>query len=206
MIKQNAKEEIKKKQQEQINMMKDLSDAELTTFLSGSTTNAAILEGRDAIYSTNNSTLYDYIDHLKEAGHINDDTAMAVESLTQSILENMSTEEAWKYASDETGEGVKELTNSIADLTLKVENASGKMETLNVASILSSDDYSLKDQVKAYEVALESITKLGNEAATAAFKATYSHYEYFATLENGVLDFIDSVGITIDEMNKLYGS
>lgn len=80
------------------------------------------------------------------------------------------------------------------------------MEKLNIANVLTSDDYSLQDQVNAYKQGLGAINQLGDKAAIAAYEATYNQYEYFATLNSGTLEFIDNVGLSIDEINQLYGA
>ena len=56
--------------------------------------NAKFLETQDTIYSINNSSLYEYMDELKESGSITDEVAASVEKFTQNILDNISAAEA----------------------------------------------------------------------------------------------------------------
>jgi hypothetical protein len=75
-----------------------------------------------------------------------------------------------------------------------------------VAEVLTSDDYSLKEQVAAYSETLKALEQLGDDAALNAFKESFAQYDYFADLDSNILDFIDNVGLSIDELNELHGA
>jgi hypothetical protein len=60
--------------------------------------------------------------------------------------------------------------------------------------------------VSAYKATLQSLEQLGDDAATNAFKDTFAQYDYFADLDSNILDFIDHVGLSIDELNNLHGA
>lgn len=71
-------------------------------------------------------------------------------------------------------------------------------------SVLNSSDYSLKEQVEAYEAIQDSLK--GDTEALNAFNETYSQYETFQKMGDDVLDFIDKVDLTIDEINELWSA
>ena len=208
MIESNNRKLANEARTKQINKLKNLSGKELARFLDDKTTNAEILQAQDAIYALNNNELYEYIDLQKESGKLTEEQATAVESLTQSILEGMSAEEAWTYAKDDDGKKVQALTRSLQELTMVVKDVNGKMVTLNVGSILNSDDYSLKDQVEAFEKTRDALLKEYGSASEEfkAFSETFSQYEFFTKLEGDALDFVDSIGMSINELNDLYGA
>lgn len=182
-----------------------MSDADKAEVLS-STDNAQYLKTQDAIFAINNNNLYAYIDELKEAGNINKETASYVEKFTQNILDNISATDAWAYASDTTASSVKGMVEGLKDITLWAENAQGEMEEVNITKILTTDDYGLVDQVKAYKEAQNAISALGDEAAIAAFETNFIQYERFTEYSEHTLSFIDSVGLSIDKLNTLYSS
>lgn len=193
---------------EQINKIKSLPPEELARFLDDKTTDAEIAQAQDSIYAYNNNKLYEYIDSQKESKQLTQEQATAVESLTQSILEGMSVEEAWGYVQEDGGKKVAALARSLQGLTMVVKDVNGKMVTLNVGSILNSDDYSLKDQVEAFEKTRDALlTEYGSASEEfKAFSETFSQYEFFTQLEEDALDFVDSVGMSINELNDLYGA
>lgn len=207
-IESNNRKLANEKRTEQINKIKGLSGKELARFLDDEATDAEILQAQDAIYALNNNELYEYIDLQKESGKLTEEQATAVESLTQSILEGMSAEEAWAYAKDDDGKKVQALARSLQELTMVVKDVNGKMVTLNVGSILNSDDYSLKDQIEAFEKTRDALLKEYGSASEEfkAFSETFSQYEFFIQLEEDALDFVDSVGMSINELNDLYGA
>lgn len=182
-----------------------MSDADKAEVLS-STDNAQYLKTQDAIFAINNNNLYTYIDELKEAGNINKEAASYVEKFTQNILDNISTTDAWAYASDATASSIKEMVEGLKDITLWAQNAQGEMEEVNITKILTTDDYGLVDQVKAYKEAQNAISALGDEAAMAAFETNFLQYERFTEYSEHTLSFIDSIGLSIDKLNTLYSS
>ena len=120
----------------------------------------------------------------------------------------MSAEEAWAYAKDDDGKKVQALARSLKELTMVVKDVNGKMVKLNVGSILNSDDYSLKDQVEAFEKTRDALLKEYGSASEEfkAFSETFNQYEFFTKLEGDALDFVDSIGMSINELNDLYSA
>ena len=185
-----------------------MSSEELEKFLDENTTNAEIRQAQDEIYAINNNDLYEYIDAQKESKQMTDAEAAAVEALTQALLEEMSVEEAWAYAKSGNGAKVRELAKTLEKLSVVVKNLDKEDVTVNVGEVLTSDDYSLKDQVKAFIKTRDTLLREYGEFSEEfqAFNDSFSQYNYFATLGENTLDFIDSVGLTIDELNNLYGA
>ena len=208
VIEDNNRKLANEARDEAINKIKGLDDKELARFLDDETTDAEIAQAQDTIYAYNNNKLYEYIDLQKESGELTKEQATAVESLTQSILEGMSVEEAWGYVQEGGGKKVAALARSLQELTMVVKDVNGKMVTLNVGSILNSDDYSLKDQVDAFKKTRDTLlTEYGSASEEfKAFSETFSQYEFFTQLEGDALDFVDSVGMSINELNDLYGA
>ena len=205
-IKLNNEIKAEELRQAQIKNIRRMSRKQFKEFFNKTSTNTTIQQAQEAVYALNNNTMYDYVDLLKQQGDLTESAAGAVEELTQQILEQISVEEAWVYVNNASDLEIKALVNTISKLTTTVKNANGKMEKLNIANVLTSDDYSLQDQVNAYKQGLGAINQLGDKAAIAAYEATYNQYEYFATLNSGTLEFIDNVGLSIDEINQLYGA
>ena len=208
LIKNNNRNLANQKRSQQINKIKNLSGTELGRFLDDNTTDTEVLQAQDAIYALNNNELYEYIDLMKEKGELRDEEAAAVESLTQKILEGMSVEEAWAYAKEDDGKKVQKLAQSLQELKMVVKDTNGEMNELNVGRILNSDDYSLKDQVKAFETTRDSLLQKYSKTSEEfkAFQEAFNQYDYFVGLEEGTLDFIDSIGIGVDGINDLYGA
>lgn len=206
LIESKARKEANSKRTEQIQILRGLSQYELGKFLNENTTNAEILQAQDAIFALNNNELYEYIDKLKESGELTAEEASATEALTQSLLDNMSVSEAWGYAQVDNGVKVQKVVDRLKDLTIQAKNTKGELENIGVGTILTTDDYSLKEQVEAYELALQSLEELGDKAAINSFTESFIQFERFSQYEDYVLDFVDSIGLSIDELNKFYDS
>lgn len=93
-IAQQARAEADAKRAEQISLIQNMNPNERAKLLNSSSTNASVLQAQNAVYALANDKLYDYIDTTKDNNQLTEEEAAAVESLTQSILENMSAEEA----------------------------------------------------------------------------------------------------------------
>ena len=204
VIEKNIRNQIRSTRSEIINTYKESN--ELSKLLDENSTNTAILQAQDNLYAANNSELYDYIDLMKDSKELTEENASAVEALTQSILEEMNVEQVWAYAKDDDGLKVRALTDTLKKLETQAKNTQGELEKVNVGAILTSDDYSLKDKVKAYELASQAISATGDLVALTAFESAYMQYKEFTTYDDYILDFIDDVGLSIKEINKLYGS
>ena len=205
-VEREARNKANAKRTEQINKLKGLSATELANFLDENNKSAEVLQAQDKIYALNNNELYEYIDSMKESKEITDEAAAATEKLTQSILEEMSVEEAWDYAKDNDGEKVRDLVDSLKDLEIQARNTNKELVNVSISEVLTSDDYELKDKVKAYEDAQKALSALGDTAALEAFNDAFIQYDKFSDYEDYVLDFIDEVGLSIDEVSELYES
>jgi hypothetical protein len=93
-IEQNNRNKANEKRREQIEIIRELSYKERKEIFNENTTNAEYRKTQDAIYAINNNTLYERLDLLKQEGTLTQSQSSAIESLTQSILEEMSVEEA----------------------------------------------------------------------------------------------------------------
>jgi hypothetical protein len=86
---------------------------------------------------------------------------------------------------------------------MEAEDVSGEVANLSVAEILNSDDFNLQNKVAAYTQILSELQSLGDTSLIKSFKVEYSGFEVFANMSDNVLSFIDNIGLTTDEINKL---
>ena len=149
------------KRREQIEILQGLTEKQRQTILT-SKDNANYLMVQDALYAKNNNTLYEYIDTLGDVGE-------GVERLTQNILEQMDAEEAYKYATDESGSAIKRLADTINNANTIIGDSQ-----VSLAEVLDSTKYSLKDKISAYKELYESIEALGDDTLLQSFKEAYS--------------------------------
>ena len=196
--------DLDQKRQEQKNRIEGLSEFERARLLDDTSTDAKIIEAQSAIYALNNAELYKRIDLLKENGDLTESAAQATEQLTQSLLEGLNAEEAWEFT--QHPEKIIRLTNAIADLKTEATNAAGKLVELSTAEVLASDDYSLTDRVEAYKEIVEELVSLGDTSILDSFLSEYSGFEVFSHMSKKVLKFVDDVGLSTDEINKLWGA
>ena len=82
------------------------------------------------------------------------------------------------------------------------------MVELSASEVLSSDDYSLKDRVEAYQQIHDELASLGAEFSNilVGFETEYNGFEVFAKMTDNVIEFIDQVDLSVDEINELYGA
>ena len=159
-IEEKAIREANAKRREQISILKEASAAQRKEMLT-SKDNADYLMVQDAILAINNNTLYEYIDSL-------DKVADGVESFTQAILESMSAEEAYRYATDKTGTGIKKLVDIINGATTVIED-----EQVALATILDSSKYTIAEKIDAYNELSKQIAALGDPTLMKAFETAY---------------------------------
>lgn len=203
--KQEATEkELEKNREKQKDAIYRMSASERKTLFDENSTDADAIRAQSAIYALNNAELYKYIDSLKEAGKVTENAAQETETLTQSLLEGLSAEEAWEFT--KYPEKINKLTNTLANLKMEVEDVSGEVANLSVAEILNSDDFNLQNKVAAYTQILSELQSLGDTSLIKSFKVEYSGFEVFANMSDNVLSFIDNIGLTTDEINKLWSS
>ena len=160
-VEREATSEANAKRAEQRNIIRNLSAGERNRLLSSNTTNADYLEAQSAIFALNNNALYEAVDRL---GKVED----GVESFTQSILENMTAQEAWAYAQDESGSRIEQLLKTINEATTVYDN-----EQVSLASILDSDDIPLRDRIVAYNELEATISSLGDPGLLRSFRDAY---------------------------------
>ena len=200
------KNELRQKRNEQKQKIKSLSSEERSKLFNENSTDADIIAAQGAIYALNNAELYNHIDALKEDNKLNEQSAAAIESVTQAMLENMSVSDAWKLV--ENPDKIAKLTEQFAALELQVKDTTGKIKKLTAAEILDSEDYSMRERVQAYEMMRDELSSLGSEFSEVlvGFKEEYAGMEVFAQMSDDVLDFIESVGLSTEEINELYNA
>ena len=188
-VEQNAIDEANKKREEQIKILRKL-DPEQRREILNNKDNADYVQAVDAIYAINNNTLYEYIDSLSD---VND----GVEKFTQSILENISAEEAWNLASSDTSDVIAKLVDTVNGATVLVGN-----EEVTLASILDSTKYSLEEKIEAYNKLYDEIASIGDKTLIDAFRSTYGQWEELQDhMSDTAIKFMDSIGVSIDKLN-----
>ena len=138
-----------------------------------------------AVYATNNAYLYEQIDELKETSHLTDEQISATEDLGERILANLSAQEAYNWAVDDNGQKIKDLVK--------------QLEELNVAEVLTSNDYTLKEQINAYKEAYAQL----EGAAKDAFKAEFEALNTMSQWDDEMVGLVEKLGITADEVNNI---
>lgn len=188
-----SREEANTYRQEQLNKVNNLGGSERTKFLDASTTDSEILTAQAAIYAINNQRLYEHLDKLSANGTVNE----GVQKVTEALLDTLSPEEALRYANNPTL--INELADSLNNLKGQYQSLADVNHQGSVTEVLTSDDYSIVDKVKAYNEALNALTGDMKEN----FKEAYSDLAMFATFSDEVLNFIDNSGITVEGINNI---
>lgn len=185
-IQSKAEQDANKKRQEQLNKINKLSPTQRANFLDPNSTDSDVLTAQSAIYAINNAKLYDFVDGLEDAQE-------GVEKLAQSLLSQLSPAEALAFAN--TPDKIKDLVKTLNNAEVQLSNGNNA----GVASVLTSDDYSVVDKVKAYREALDSL----DDSMKETFKTVYSDIEAFSNFSSSVLEFIDNSGVSIDNLNAI---
>lgn len=185
-IQSKAEQDANKKRQEQLNKINNLNPTQRANFLDPNSTDSDILTAQSAIYAINNAKLYDFVDGLENAQE-------GVEKLAQSLLSQLSPAEALAFAN--TPDKINDLVKTLNNANIQLSNG----ENVGVASVLTSDDYSVVDKVKAYKETLDSL----DDSMKETFKTVYSDIEAFSNFSSSVLEFIDSSGVSIDNLNAI---
>lgn len=168
-----------------------------TAWLTGTNIEDATM--REAVRKANNAFMYETIDALKQEGEVSEEAAQAIETMTQSLLENMDIQEAFGMSADGNGDKIAEFTRKIAEANVQIGNA-----TLNIAEVLGNQDYSLREQVEAFKAAKDYLGEYSLEYKSLV--ATYHEFAYFSEVNADILDFLESVGMTTAELNDFYDS
>ena len=185
-IQSKAEQDANKKRQEQLNKINKLSPNQRANFLDPNSTDSDILTAQSAIYAINNAKLYDFVDGLEDAQE-------GVEKLAQSLLSQLSPAEALAFAN--TPDKINDLVKTLNNANIQLSNGNN----VGVASVLTSDDYSVIDKVKAYKETLDSL----DDSMKETFKTVYSDIEAFSNFSSLVLEFIDNSGVSIDNINAI---
>ena len=185
-IQSKAEQDANKKRQEQLNKINKLNPTQRANFLDPNSTDSDVLTAQSAIYAINNAKLYDFVDGLEDAQE-------GVEKLAQSLLSQLSPAEALAFAN--TPDKIKDLVKTLNNAEVQLSNGNNA----GVASVLTSDDYSVVDKVKAYREALDSL----DDSMKETFKTVYSDIKAFSNFSSSVLEFIDNSGVSIDNLNAI---
>ena len=185
-IQSNAEQDANKKRQKQLNKINKLSPNQRADFLDPNSTDSDILTAQSAIYAINNAKLYDFVDGLENAQE-------GVEKLAQSLLSQLSPAEALAFAN--TPDKINDLVKTLNNANIQLSNG----DNAGVATVLTSDDYSVVDKVKAYREALDSL----DDSMKETFKTVYSDIEAFSNFSSSVLEFINNSGVSIDNINAI---
>lgn len=189
-IKAQSQEEANNLRQKQIKIFKNASSGTKNTLLDENATDSDILTAQAALYANNNNELYKYIDSLKEVNK-------GVEQLAQSLLNELTPAQALAFA--EQPELIAKLTDSLNSLSTTYTSLSDSNIKGTAAEVLTSDDYSVIDKVKAYR---EAIASVDSEIATL-FTTVYSDIAIFAQFDDAILNFIDNKGFTTEGINAI---
>ena len=193
-IEKEARNEAAKKRRTQIDLLR--SNSEL---LNENTTNNEIKKAQSVLYANATYNLQNYIDKLKDTKKISNEVASSVEKMASAILDESNLQQAFSFA--DNPQKVEALVNRIKDLTLNATDASGELKEISTAEILTSDDYGITTKVEAFEQLKEALGE-GSEAYKLLASA-YQEYSVFAEMSDDVLQMIDNLEISIDDINKL---
>lgn len=175
---------------EHINSLR--SKGKLQDFLTGSSKEAQAI--RDSVYSYNNLKMYNIMDELVEKGSLSSAESSNIETWTQKILENVDALKAEQLAQSDA---IEKNTKLIAQTKLLTKE---NQEYTNVLDILSSNDYALSEQVKAYQTMLETIT---DPAIKQSFQEIYKSLESYSQFTEQTLDYLDKMGLTAEKIDSL---
>lgn len=154
---------------------------------------------QEAVRKSNNAQLYLYIDRLKEVNDLTTEEAQNVQNVTQALLENVAVAEAWGMANNPSK--IQDLANSLASIKSAVV-VNGSKQILSIADILSSDDYTVTEQVNALRAAKEA---LGGASKNYQYLVSYySGLDVFSQMSDSVLELIDRLSISADTLNNMY--
>ena len=159
-----------------------------TDFITNPSNSAEITQAQSAIYSLNNAYLYEQIDEFKKLSKDNAKYAKDIEKMTQNMLSSLSVEKAAALLANP----------SQIDQYIKALGSKG-----DAASILQSDDYTIRQRVEAFEELRGAVAELGDPEILEAFKTINKEWQTFSTMSKDTLDYIDAIGADIDGINEL---
>jgi conjugal transfer/entry exclusion protein len=190
----DAEAQADQKRQEQLDTINNLSAADKKNFMTSKS--ADMVKARDAIYAINNNRVYKQIDAMTESGAVTEEAAAATEALTQSLLSQVDAYTALEYANNP--KKVEDLTKALAEANIVLDDFN-----YSVAEVLTSDDFNLKDKIMAFDEATAAVA--GNADALKALQTTYNEFAVFKKMGDDVIDFIDEMNLSYDQINNLHG-
>lgn len=193
-IEEEARTEAKQKRDEQINYFRNNAD-----LLNENTNNAEIKKAQTSIYANAVYNLQDYIDTLKEVEGVSTETAAAIEKMTENMIREADLAEALNYADYEAK--VAALVDEVKDLEIQVKDTNGELQDISTAEILTSDDYGIRDKVRAFNELKQELGESSDEYELLA--AAYKDYETFAKMGDDVLKMVEYLELSIDDINQL---
>lgn len=192
-IQKAAEEQANKDRQEQLKKINKLSASQRIKLLSEDTTDTNFINAQQALYALNNKTLYNFIDNtLSKTGDFTSEELIAIESLTQAMLEGVDPTKAYWYA--QNPEQINEIVKSISKLTVNYDGLNKK-----VAEVLTSEDYNIYEKVKAYREAIKSL----DEEQQNLLKEIYPDMEIMNKFSDTMLEYIVNTGISSENINDM---
>ena len=199
-IERESRQQIYAKNNQIVDEITSMSNSGKAAFFDEDTTDPEVIKAQSAVRAVNNTQLYKQIDKMKEANELNEEEAAAVEAVTQALFDEMNAEENWQYAQDTTGQSIERLIKKIREQQIALEDGS----EISAATILNSEDYTLKEQVQAFKEIEKSLQ--GDTVALQALRDSYQHLVTFTSMNPIVLDFIENKNLSTDQINNMYSA
>ena len=183
---QEYRDEANKKRQDQLDYAKKLSEEERKDLLDDSTTNSKYLETQSAIRAIANNEIYETINALRKKGIYDEQELQNAKDVATAIMSEVKAMEAYGYALDP--QKIEKLVTSLNDL--------------DATHIFMDESQAITERIKAYkelEVALQ-----GDAAALKALHEAYADWKDLSKLPDGVVKFMKTTKMSVDEVNNLY--
>ena len=182
------KEEVKRKRKEQQDKFEELSNTEIKEQLKDASVAAAF-------YNNTMINVYDSVDALNKSEELKD----SLSELSNEIIGSVDSWDAYQLSQEGSQAAIEKTIKSLANLKIKLADG----ENGWAQEIFMNEDESLVNRTKAYKAIMES---LSGTVFGKGFKAAYAGWEFFGDLEEGALNIIDTLSLTNDQINKLYGA
>ena len=182
----SLKAQIDVYRKQQIASFNKLSDSQKAVVMDDNTTNSDYLKTQSAFRATATDNAYKYIDSLNLE-------SKAIENVTVAIIDELSAWDALALAQNPSA--VEEIVDSFKNLRVEGEL---------VADILSSDDFDIIQKTKAFKEMEQALQ--GNTKALEAFRVEYNDYQIFAQMSEDVLNMIEYLDLSADEINSLFSN
>ncbi len=205
-IKNRTNSQLEAKRQQQRNTITGLRNrggSEWREFLTSNRGEYA--QARDAMYALNNATLYSYIDKLKQTTHWSDEAATATQRLTQAMLESLDPQKAAELLDNPAK--IQKYVDTIARVQASYTDTNGNAVVTTAASILDSDDRTIKERVEAFRELKTAIEALGDPEVTKAFMEANNNWAMLSeAFTNNALEYMDRIGATNKAINEFADS